>query len=68
MREKRKSETHLQNIVTHLKYNNMFHPQILLYEVHPFRPFGVFERILIIAIESVHNISFEMLQQVDLGL
>ena len=54
--------------MTHLKYNNMFHPQIFLYEVHAFRPLSVFEGILIVAIEPVHDISLKMLQQVHLGL
>jgi hypothetical protein len=63
-----KGETHLQNIVTHLKYNNMFHPQILLYKVHPFRLLGVLECILVVAIQSVHDVPLKMLQQVDLSL
>lgn len=54
--------------MTHFEHDNMFHPQILLYEVHAFCPLGVFERIFIVAIKSVHDVPFEMLQQVDLGL
>ena len=53
--------------MTHLKYNNMFHPQIFLYEVHAFRPLSVFEGILIVAIEPVHDVSLKMFQQVHLG-
>jgi hypothetical protein len=58
----------LKDVMTHLEHDNVFHTQILLYEIHPLGAVMVLESVLIVAVQAVHNVAFKMLQKVDLIL
>ena len=60
--------THLEDVVTHLKYNDMFHAKVLLNEIHPLRAVAILVGVVVVAIQPVHDVLLEMLQEVDLAL
>ena len=60
--------THLEHVVTHLEYYNMLHSKVFLHEGHTMSAFAILEGIVVVAVESIHDISFEVPQEIDLGL
>ena len=59
---------HLKSVVTHLEHNNMLHTEVFLYPAHSFRSLGIFKSVVVLAVKSIHDVSFEMFKQVDLAL
>jgi hypothetical protein len=59
---------YLNNIVAHLEHDHMLHAKVLLHKVHTFRPVDVLKRVIVFTVQPIHDVSFEMLQQVDLAL
>ena len=60
--------TNLQNVVTHLEYDNVLHPEILLHPLHTLCPPYIFEGVVILSIEPVHDIPLKVFQEVHLAL
>jgi hypothetical protein len=58
----------LKDVMTHLKHDNVFHTQILLYEIHSLGAVMVLESVLIVAVQAIHDVALKMLQKVDLIL
>ena len=54
--------------MAHLKHNHMLHPQILLYPLHALLALRVLERVLVLAIEPVHDVPLKVLEEVHLRL
>lgn len=57
-------ESYLQHVVAELEHNDMLHAEILLYPFHALLAANILERVCVLAIEPVHNIPLEMLEQV----
>ena len=58
----------MQYIVTELEHDDVLHPEILLHPFHALLAGDILERVLILAVEAVHDVSLEVLQQVYLAL
>lgn len=56
----------LEDVMTHLEHNNVFHAQILLYEIHSLGTVVVLESVLVVAVQAVHDVALEMLEKVYL--
>jgi hypothetical protein len=58
----------LKDVMTHLEHDNVFHTQVLLYKIHSLGAVMVFESVLVVAIQAVHDIALKMLEKVNLIL
>lgn len=50
------------------EYDDLFHPEVFLHEIHPLRFLNILKRIRMVAVQAIHHISLEVLQQVHLAL
>ena len=60
--------TYLEDVVTHLKYNDMFHAKVLLNEIHPLRAVAILVGVVVVAVELLHDVLLEVLEQVNFTL
>ena len=60
------SATNLNDIRTHHEDDHVFHSQVLLDELHPGGLEMILVRIIIVTIQTVHNVTLEMIEQVHL--
>jgi len=61
-------EVELKDVVAQFEDDDMLHPQILLDPIHALLSRDVFESVVVLAIESVHDVSLEVFQEVHLVL
>lgn len=61
-------KAYLNRIMAHLKHDQILHPQVLLDEVHPLCPLDILERVVVLAIQLVHDVPLEVFQKIDLVL
>ena len=54
--------------MTHLEYDNMLHPKVLLYEIHALRSFMILVSVVVIAIQPIHDVTLKVFQQIHLAL
>lgn len=54
--------------MAHLKHDQILHPQVLLDEVHPLRPLDILERVVVLAIQLVHDVPLEVFEEIYLVL
>lgn len=48
--------------MTHLEDNDVFHAKILLDKVHTLRPIDVLKRVVIVAVQSIHDVPLKVFQ------
>ncbi len=64
----RAENAHLHDAVAQLEHNDVLQPMIGLHVVHALCSLGVLKHILVLPIQLLHHIRFEVLQKIDLRL
>lgn len=54
--------------MAHLEDNNVLHAQVLLDEVHALGAVYVLESVVVITVQPIHDVPFEMFQEIDFAL
>lgn len=64
----RKGNAHLQGLVAQLEHNDMLHANILLHKLHPVVERSISVRVVVVSVETVHDVLLKVLQQVYFAL
>lgn len=54
--------------MTQLEHNDMLHPEVLLHPLHALCPINVIKGVVVLAIQPVHDIAFEVFQKIHFAL
>lgn len=60
--------THLEDIIGHLEHDDVLHAQVLLHEVHAFHPLTILKRVFMFTVETIHDVSSKVFEQIHLAL